>query len=150
MRVLSQGPSAVVLRYGKWVYKVAPKFVLDTEEKCYSRMTSVAAYLGDTPYVPEVIRQEDTLLRLAYVEETPVTNKDALLSHISPVLKHLRLSGLRHGNLVRSSVIIHYNRPYIIDFSAARFVISPFPNVVEESDFDLLERTIMEVTGDSV
>jgi hypothetical protein len=125
-----------------YVYKCAPKVLIDTERWFLDAM-------AESGYVPAPVKRIGLeTLRMPFIEEGHVTDGEEFLSHLEHVLDALKDAECRHGDLTTYSVIVSKdNRPILIDFSESRHMDSPLPDKRPEGDRYWLTKTMDSYAG---
>lgn len=122
----------LVWRDGDRVFKQQPKYNTDTEYYFLKLMES-------SGYTPKDVKQEDIeTVSMQYIQPQKVVNPLVFMAHYEWVLGALALRNIRHGDLTIYSVIVHKDKPYIIDFGESRWIQDPIPPKRPEPDSTLL------------
>jgi serine/threonine-protein kinase RIO1 len=120
----------------KKVHKSSPKYLIDNE--FFFLMA-----LAHTGYVPApVYRIGLEEITMPYIHREEVTDPKLFMDHLECVLDALRVARCRHGDLTEYSVLVHNNKPVIIDFGESRHWDSPLPDKRREGDRYWLTRTM--------
>ncbi len=118
------------------VWKTQPKYNTDNEFAFLRAMY-------DTGYVPRyVIREDLETISMDYIIVEEVTLAELFWSHYAPCLDALRRKGIRHGDLTKYSVLVHANKPILIDFSESRWVDDSIEDKRPQGDAFWLGRTM--------
>ena len=122
-----------------YIHKQAPKFLIDNEEHALKLMGG--------QYAPRFIsRPNSENIVMEYIKPQRVTSPGLFWSDFELVLAHLKKNKIRHGDLSVYSVIIHGNRPFIIDFAESRCWDDPRPDKRPEGDRFWLLKTFEDLT----
>ncbi len=134
MIISDNGISKVELKDG-WIYKTQPKFLTDNEIWCLKSLFPLQ-------YVPFAIQIDIETIKIKYIVSMPVTNPELLNYHLVKVQKMLIDVGIRHGDLTEKNIIVHENRPYVIDFAESRLMSDPRKDKRPEGDDYWLNKTL--------
>jgi len=133
----------VIMKDG-WVYKRQSKFMTENEYYFLKKMER-------SGYVPAPVEKvDDECIRMPYIEFEHVTDPRSFMGHLPHVLTHLRLAGIRHGDLSIYGVIVKNNRPVLIDFSESRLWDDPRPDKRPEGDEYWLRQTMMRYCEEKI
>lgn len=139
---LSGNSISTVWREGDWIYKKQMKFLTDNDIWCLQT-------LYPYEYVPYAEQIGIETIRLKYITPMPVTNPELLKDHFNKIRKMLIDTGIRHGDLTEKNIVVHKNRPYIIDFAESRLMCDPRPDKRPEGDEYWLKKTFEVLCGKS-
>ena len=127
----------------KTIFKTSPKYLIDNE---YHFLEA----LRFSGFVPQpVLRKSLEVIAMPYIERQAVTDPEKFMSFLQPVLEALKLADCRHGDLTEYSVLVHDNKPVIIDFGESRPYFSPLPDKRREGDRYWLTKTMEKLANDS-
>lgn len=121
-----------------WVYKHDRAPGRTTNEIRFLKLMEGSGYTAE-----KIERMDDRTFRM---EDLGCGERVSLpadfLAHGPLVLETLRERGLRHGDLTHFNILVHGNKPYIMDFADTRMAADPCPPKRPQSDTDLLTEAL--------
>ncbi len=138
VQIISDNGISKVWQDGDWIYKQQPKYNTDSEIWCLEQLYPH----GIVPYAQ---RHDLEVIRLEFLQRTPITDPVLVMGQYKRVLLTLRHVGIRHGDLTEPNVIISHNQIYLLDFSESRLLCDPRPEKRPEGDAYWLKKTLEEL-----
>lgn len=146
-KVLRDRPGMLVIEGGGVAHKIAR-----SEEDAHGLQNAwrFLQALKDTPFVPtpwELV--EGHLLRMEYIEETPITDTELARRYAIQLINVLRQRNIVHGDLTDPNIIFRDNVPVAIDWDQSNFAVSEVrPQKRPKPDIVHLMPVLIDKVGD--